>query len=60
MPMRVFEDRLTTRSRDIMMLTTMPTSMFQTMENTKVRVMSVRSTHDRILVRRVMSFGGNK
>jgi len=47
---RVFEDRRTTRRSDMMMLTTIPTSMFQMIENTKVSVMSAMSTHDRILV----------
>ena len=46
---RVSEDRLTTSSRDMTILTTIPTSTFQMIENTNVGVMSMRSTHDRIL-----------
>lgn len=45
----VFEERCTTRRRDIIKLTTMPTSTFQTMEKKNVRNINDRSTHARIL-----------
>lgn len=38
-----------TRSKEITMLTATPTSTLQTIVNVKVRNMSARSIHDRIL-----------
>lgn len=46
---RVLLDRCTTSSREMIKLTTIPTSTFQTMEKTKVNDIRVRSTHALIL-----------
>lgn len=46
---RVRDERCTTRSSEITMLTAMPTSTFQMMVKKNVSAMSERSTHARIL-----------
>lgn len=49
--MRVLDDLCTTRRREIIRLTTIPTSTFQMIEHRNVSDMSVRSTHALILHR---------
>ena len=55
MVIRVFEERCTTISKDIIRLTTTPTSMFQIIERKNVRDISERSSQEFILQHIIMS-----
>ena len=55
MVIRVFEERCTTISKDIITLTTTPTSMFQIIDRKNVKDISVRSSQDFILQHMIMS-----